>query len=383
MPNHLTVRVLDTADMDLTDRTPAAFARPRVVLLGSHRDVLGRSVDGLVSALSREADCIHIDVAAPFRHAMLAYFETADAVTRGAELVHVLDARFAPVAALVRRRLGVTITATVSAKDMSSRAPWSVLARRMLPGFDAAFTSDETALYAMRDAMSSPTASLVPPAAAPLPQPLAKHTSAVARALRGVRPGRLVIGLVWPENRNDLRWFRDVVLPHLDAKPICLLLGAPSAREARLLTGAAGVRSQFRVLQGPLDAPIIAAAARSVDAFVSTASLRRHARPDAVTPLALALAVSGVPIVTDGQAEAAVFAHERNAFLVERGDERGFASTLNGLLALPAIQRHFLGEEFAHFTLEQWSWRDVAEVYAERFASLVGRPRIPADLRAA
>jgi Glycosyl transferases group 1 len=382
MPNHLSAHVIDTADMDVIDRTPAAFSRPRVVLLGSHRDVLG-SIDGLVPALSHEADCVHIDVTAPLRHAMAAYFQTADAVTQGAELVHVLDARFAPVASMVRRRLGVTITATVATRDMSSRAPWSALARRLVRRFDAAFTSDEAALYAMRDAMPSLEASLVRPAAARLPEPLAKDTAAVARALRGVRPGRLVLGLVWPENRNDLRWFRDVVLPHIDAKPICLLLGAPSAREARLLTGAVGVRSEFRVLREALDAPMIAAVARCVDAFVSPASLRRQARAGAVTPLALALAVSGVPVVTDGQAEAAVLAHEQNAFLVDRGDERGFASTLNGLLALPAVQRHFLGEEFAQFTLEQWPWRDAAEAYADRFASLVGRPRIPAALRAA
>ncbi|MDP9236477.1 MAG: hypothetical protein M3P30_03595 [Chloroflexota bacterium] len=359
-----------------------ALAPPRVVLLGSHYDGLRCSGDGLILALSREAEAVHVDATGPLRHALTAYGRAAAAVSDGAELVHVLDARFAPVAVLLRRRLGVKITATVSAQDMSSRTPWPVLARRFLPRFDAAFTSEEAALFALRDTMPSLSASRVRPAVSMLPQPLAKHTSAVARALRGVRPGRLVLGLVWPENRNDLRWFRDVVLPRLDAKPICLLLGAPSAREVRLLIGAAGVRSEFRLLRGPLDAPTIAAAARCVDAFVSPASLR-HGKPDAITPLALALAVSSVPTVTDGQAEAAVLTHERNAFLVDRGDERGFASTLNDLLALPALQRHFLGEEFARYTLGQWTWREAADVYVERFASLVGRPRIPAGLRAA
>jgi hypothetical protein len=57
--------------------------------------------------------------------------------------------------------------------------------------------------------------------------------------------------------------------------------------------------------------------------------------------------------------------------------------TLNQLLALPAVQRHFLGEEFARFTLSRWPWQDVASAYMERFAALVGRPQIPAELRAA
>jgi glycosyltransferase involved in cell wall biosynthesis len=368
--------------MDGSTRLPAALARPRVVVVGSHRDGLRSTGDAFVAALSREAEVVHIDARHPFPHALAARSRTTAALHDGAELVHVLDVRFAPVVRRVAARFSVPITATVSSRDLTSRTPWAALARRALPAFDAVFTNDETALSMLRDTLPALESLLVRPAASVLTEPLEKHTRRVASALRGVRPGRLVLGLLWPENRNDLRWFRDVVLPHLDAKPVCLLLGVPSAREARLLTGAGGARSEFRLLRGPLDAGLINATARCVDAFVSPASLR-HGHADAVTPLALALAVSGVPMVTDGQAEAAVLAHERNAFLVGRGDERDFAATLNRLLALPAIQRHFLGEEFARFTLEQWNWREVASFYAERFASLLGRPRIPAALRAA
>ena len=78
-----------------------------------------------------------------------------------------------------------------------------------------------------------------------------------------------------------------------------------------------------------------------------------------------------------------MLAHERNGFVVEPGDERGYVHTLNQVLSLPAAQRHVLGQEFARFTLAKWRWSDVASAYTERFAALVGRPRIPADLRAA
>ena len=57
--------------------------------------------------------------------------------------------------------------------------------------------------------------------------------------------------------------------------------------------------------------------------------------------------------------------------------------TLNQVLSLPAVQRHALGEDFARFTLRRWPWDAAAEIYAERFAALVGRPQIPVDLRAA
>jgi glycosyltransferase involved in cell wall biosynthesis len=106
-------------------------------------------------------------------------------------------------------------------------------------------------------------------------------------------------------------------------------------------------------------------------------------RRDGSTDLAIALAMGGIPVVTDGAQDTLVLAHERNAFVVDRGDDRGFASTVNDILSLPALQRHFLGLEFARFTLARWPWDGVAEVYGERLAALVGRPQIPADLRAA
>ena len=210
----------------------------------------------------------------------------------------------------------------------------------------------------------------------------ASGLAAVTRALRGVRAGRLVIALPWPENRNDLRWFRDVVIPQLDAKPVCLLLGVPSRRQARLLVGSIGVQSDFRIHCGRLTGDVIAAAARCVDAFVVCAANESSpSAPDG--QLAIALATGGVPVVTNAAEDARVLAHERNAFVVGPGDERGYVQTLNQMLSLPAIQRHALGEEFARFTLHKWPWQAVADVYVERFAALVGRPQIPADLRAA
>jgi hypothetical protein len=368
--------------MDRSDRRPTRIARPRIALIGACRDPLGMPGDGLVAALARECDLVHIDAVSPYREALRVYRQAAQAVRSGTELVHVLDPRFAPVAALLGDRLGVPVSVTLSTRDMRSRAPLARLGRRAMRGFDQAFTSELLALHAVRDTMPGLEVTHVRPAARELPAPGERHAGAVARALRGVVPGRPVLGLVWPDNRNDLRWFRDVVLPQLDSGPVCLIIGAPSQRQVRLAVRIGGLRSEFRVLAGRLDAPMLAAVARCVDAFVLPASLRRGPG-DAVTGLTLALAVGGVPVVSDGRAEAAVLAHERNGFLVERGDERGFAATLNRLLALPAIQRHFLGEEFARFTLAEWPWAIAAEAYAERFASLVGRPQIPADLRAA
>ena len=140
-----------------------------------------------------------------------------------------------------------------------------------------------------------------------------------------------------------------------------------------------GRQAEYRILPGRVDASTIAAISRVVDAF----AVPSPSGAPATTSLSLALAAAGVPIVSDGAHHEPVFAHEDNAFLSDAADDRAFVSALDRLLALPAVQRHFLGEEFARFTLQRWPWSAAADVYADRFAVLVGRPRIPADLRAA
>jgi hypothetical protein len=64
-------------------------------------------------------------------------------------------------------------------------------------------------------------------------------------------------------------------------------------------------------------------------------------------------------------------------------DDHTFIAALDRLLGLHPIQRQFLGEDMARAALHERPWQPVAEAYVERFAALLGRPRIPADLRAA
>jgi hypothetical protein len=132
---------------------------------------------------------------------------------------------------------------------------------------------------------------------------------------------------------------------------------------------------------GRLDADTLAAVARCVDIFAVPSGVR-GLPTEAASDFAIALAMGGVPVVTYGEQDAFVLAHEQNAFVVEP-DERAFIHTLNQVLALPAVQRHALGEDFARYTLRRWPWDAVTSIYADRFAALVGRPSIPVDLRAA
>jgi hypothetical protein len=202
----------------------------------------------------------------------------------------------------------------------------------------------------------------------------------MSRLLRDIAPGRLVIGLPWTRDVDYMRWHRDAVAPLLTGNPVCLLLGAPSRRQARLVFGASGRQAEYRVHTGKLDAETIAAAARCVDAFVVAGTPRTaHMEPD----LLLTMAASRAPLVAGGGVRSVVLRHEANAFVATAGDPLSLVSTLNQLLALPAVQRHYLGEQFADYTILQHTWEQAASLYAERFAVMVGRPPIPADLRAA
>jgi hypothetical protein len=372
----------DTPSMSRLRSLPGLADRPRAIVLGSPRDPLGLPSDGLDEALLRVADVQLIPAGLSPIRAAKAIRAVGRAVADGFELVHLHDARLAPLGMILQRQAGVPVSVSIVPSDLSSRTPIAKLARRALNHLDHAFASESGPSDVLARAMPSLPVSFVRPAARPLPPPSERAVRAVSRSLRDVRPGRLVIAMPWPENRNDLRWFRDCIMPHLDARPLCLVLGAPSRRAARLLLGPIGASADFRIHSGSLNADLVSAAARFADVFAVPAGCEAEPR-DGSSDLAITLAMGGIPVVTDGAHEALVLAHERNAFVVDRGDEREFAATLNNVLSLPAQQRHYLGVEFARFTLARWSWDAVAEVYGERFAALVGRPQIPFDLRAA
>ncbi|MBI5285731.1 MAG: hypothetical protein HY874_11615 [Chloroflexi bacterium] len=363
-------------------RWPIATPRPRAVLLGSYRDGLGLSGEGLQRALADEADIAFLDGASLFRDGWRLYRRGASLIQKdGFELVHVLDARLAPIAAMLRRRHGVPVTVTLSDTALRGRTPWAAMARNVLDTFDEAFVSEDAIAALARQRLTRLRLSFVQAAARELPWPSPADVTRVARALRGVQPGRLVVGVPWPSDRNDFRWFRDVVMPQLKTRPVCLLFGVPSRREVRFMLRAAGARADFRVLTGRATGSQVAAVARAVDAFAVPAG-------DAATDggqagLMSALAVGGAPVISGAGGGGLVLAHEGNGPVIDPGEERGFIASLDQLLAMPAIQRHFLGEDIARSMLHERPWRPVAQAYAERFASLLGRPIIPASLRAA
>ncbi len=347
---------------------------PRIVTLGEPRDPLRQSGDTLRRAIEGATAAQRIDASSLIRDGVRAYRSARRAMRdRGAEGVHLFDARLAPVGAMLRRRHGVPVSVSLTTADLTSRAPGAMLARRAIAGLDQAFYSGDDA-----PRLRLPIVAM-PPVAQPLPEPSPVALARIARLLDGLMPGRLVIAMPWPADIEKLRWYRDAVVPLLVGRPATLLLGAPSARQARITVGARGMRDAFRIDTRRIDIDVLSATARCADAFAMLDDGTRGLR---ASDLASAMASSGLPLVTGGSVNSQVISHEDNALTVEPRDAFGLVTTLNKLLSLPALQRHYLGARFAEYTLDRWSPDAAVQAYADRFAVLVGRAPIPANLRA-
>jgi hypothetical protein len=341
--------------MSESTRTPGPAAPPRVIAVGAYRDPLGLSGDGIVGALGRFAELHQVETAGPaWGSPRLLARAMRAAREHDAELVHVFDGRYASVGRWVANRRGIPSTLSLSSVDVPVSGGWprpAAAVRR----FDLAFVSEPPVAAALRERAPNLDVLLCPPVARPLPWPAKKDMNSITRLLRDVRPGRLVIGVPWPADRRDVRWFRDAIAPMLEGGPMCLIFAAPNRRDARLLFGAQGMQRDFRVHTGRLDGRTLAAVARCVDAFAVPSGVH-GLRTEATDDIAVALAMGGVPVVAYGEQDTRVLAHEENAFVVEP-DERAFIHTLNQVLSLPAVQRHALGEDFARYTLRSWHWR--------------------------
>jgi glycosyltransferase involved in cell wall biosynthesis len=290
--------------------------------------------------------------------------------------VHLLDARLAMPALALRARFGAPLSVTLTATDMAARLP-----RRAGVGrFDHGFLHADNALR-QSSALRRLALTNVPAVAPSIPEPSRRQLAAMVGLLRDVTPGRLVVAAPWPADAEQVRWCRDAVVPLLQGNPLWLFLGAPGRRQVRLMAGAIGMKGSFRSHIGPVDIDVVAAAARCADVFVVCGEAARVRA--GTSELLLALMASRVPVVAGGGIESALLEDEVNAFVAPPGDAMGLVSTLNKLLGLPAVQRHYLGEEFAGHVTRRHTWDAAAEVYGERFAALVGRPQIPAELRAA
>lgn len=341
----------------------------RVFTLGDPRGPVASSTVFLARAPRREA-----------ASSMLAWARAARSVRHGRyDAVHLTDVRLAPVGRWLRRRTGVAVSVDAGPQDLAALPSRPRLAAA-IDALDAAFVFGGEGERALRVVTRRAPVTALPLVALPPEEPAAKVTRAVACALAGADSLRPLVALPWTDDAGAWRECEELVRALADAGAIPLVAGAPDRRRAAWLRAELDVPS-LRVYAGALDDAALAAIARCADVFVVPWRMAPDA-PSSDALVRLAMAASGVPVVaTDHPAN--VLVHERDAFLVRDGDVRGFRATVARLLELPARQRHYMGAEFARWTLGRWPVDAAIDAYNAGIASLAGRFEVPLELRAA
>ncbi len=293
------------------------------------------------------------------------------------ELIHLLDARLAPLGDELRQRLGEPVTADLTTSDLTSGSRTRGTMLAALEQLDAVFVTDGVTRRMLRESAPWSQVTVLPLIATQLPRPHARTARAARRALARVGPGRFVIGV--PAGLvNHVRAFIGELLPAIEVDPLCVVFGVPAGRDvSRVLAH----RNAVRVVRGELTTVMISALAPFVDAFVVPPGCCGRETIDAQR--CLDLTMSGVPVIASSEMESSsALRHEQNAILVE--DRRdAWCAALNGLFALPPPQRQALGESFAAESLARYPLSAARQAYHERFDALLGRPQIPLELRAA
>ena len=296
------------------------------------------------------------------------------------EVVHLTDLRLAPFGRWLRRQLGVAVSVDVSPHDLLARDRRSERLFAALDDLDAAFVFGFEGERALRARAGSIPSGVLPLVACEPPEAPARSIASVERAVAAAVSGRPVLAVPWTSDLAQWRMLRRDILPSIADAATLVVVGVPDRGYRTELKTVFGRDQVLFTHIGRLDEATVAAVAHVADAFLIPWRLGGGAS-EADALMRLALAASSLPVIaTDA---GAALEHERNAFLFRHGDGVGVRATLDRLFALPPRQRHYIGAEFAADVFARYPADAAADVYAERFDALAGRPRVPRELRAA
>jgi glycosyltransferase involved in cell wall biosynthesis len=296
--------------------------------------------------------------------------------------VHLADALLAPLGATIKALTGVPVTSSVCGLDVTyPNRLYQSLIPRALGRLDMTMPISRATEAELRvRAGEAVHSTVVPLGVNPLPEPSDVAVREFER-LAGLRPDdRVLLTVGRLIKRKGVAWFAEHALPLLPDNVLYAVIGDGDERQAIESTAArAGMAGRLRML-GRVDEETLAAAYRRADVFVM---------PNVPVPgdmegfglVALEAAASGLPVVAaalEGITEAVQ--HGRNGLLVAPGDHNAFASTIDGLLRMPASQRRALGRRFADYTNAEYSWERAATRYVELIDSLSA---VPVEIRRA
>src|SRR5438477_6177484 len=163
---------------------------PKLAILGSPRDPL-RASSSARDVFGDATNVLYIDGRSPTLAGVTARGGIGRDMRFGdVDLIHLVDARLAPLGHRLARRYAVLVTATVSAADLARGGGLD----RSLRQLDGLF-ADADRVSQVRSMVGGVCVTPLPLCAQALPTPSDAAERSVRRALRGRDPGRFVFAL--------------------------------------------------------------------------------------------------------------------------------------------------------------------------------------------
>lgn len=281
------------------------------------------------------------------------------------QAVHLADGLLAPLGYLLAKGSGVPVTCSVHGLDLTyENRLYQALVIRALSRLNALVANSAATKEVVARRIEGPMPThVVSPGVNRSLKPCRELLGKFAHAAGLYGKKRVILSVGRLVERKGVAWFVEHVLPRLPEDVLYVVIG--EGRQRSTINVAASfscVASQVRMI-GEVSDDMLAAAYHSADVMVMP-NLPVRGDMEGFGLVALEAAVAGLPVVAsriEGITDA--IQHGRNGILVEAGDVEAYSRALMRLLAMPGRDLVSLGEMYARYTLENYSWTSAAERY--------------------
>ena len=289
------------------------------------------------------------------------------------QAVHLADGLLAPLGYLLAKGSGVPVTCSVHGLDLTyENRLYQALVLRALSRMNALVAnSAATKEVAGRLIGGSMPTHVVSPGVNRSLNPCRELLGKFAHAAGLYGKKRIILSVGRLVERKGVAWFVEHVLPRLPEDVLYVVIGEGRQRPAiNVAASFSCVASRVRMI-GEVSDDMLAAAYRSADVMVMP-NIAVRGDMEGFGLVALEAAAAGLPVVAsriEGITDA--IQHGRNGILVEAGDVEEYSRALMRLLAMPGGDLASLGETYARYTLENYSWISTAERYVEIMSRII------------
>lgn len=290
------------------------------------------------------------------------------------EAVHLADGLLAPLGYLLAKGSGVPVTCSVHGLDLTyENRLYQALVLRALWRMNALVANSAATKEVVEKQIEGlmPT-HVVSPGVNRSLKPCRELLRKFAHAAGLYGKKRVILSVGRLVERKGVAWFVEHVLPRLPEDVLYVVIGEGRERSTiKVVASFSRVASRVRMI-GEVSDDMLTAAYRSADVMVMP-NIPVRGDMEGFGIVALEAAAAGLPVVAsriEGITDA--IQHGRNGILVEAGNVEEYSRALMRLLAMPGRDLTSLGETYARYTLENYSWASAAERYVEIISRTIG-----------